>query len=83
MLGQAANYKTGISHLYSALGVACIPVALNTGAFWPRRKFLRPPGVIRLEVLSAIPAGLGRKEMFDLLVDKIESASQRLSIDVR
>jgi 1-acyl-sn-glycerol-3-phosphate acyltransferase len=78
MVGQVANYKTGISHLYTALEVACIPVALNSGALWPRRKFLRPPGTISVEVLSPIPPGLGRKEMFDLLVGKIEAASERL-----
>ena len=79
MIGQAPNYKSGISHLYTALEVACIPVALNSGAFWPRHSFLRPPGIIRLEVLSAIPPGLDRKEMLDLLIRKIEDASGRLS----
>jgi 1-acyl-sn-glycerol-3-phosphate acyltransferase len=79
MIGQAPNYKSGISHLYTALEVVCVPVALNSGALWPRRSFLRPPGVIRLEVLSPIPPGLDRKEMFDLLVDKIEDASGRLN----
>lgn len=78
MVGQAANYKTGISHLYAALQVACIPVALNSGALWPRRKFLRPPGTIVVEVLSPIPPGLDRKEMFDVLVGRIEDASERL-----
>jgi len=78
MVGQAANYKTGISHLYTALGVACIPVALNSGALWPRHTFLRPPGVISVEVLPPIPAGLDRKAMFDLLVGRIEEASARL-----
>jgi 1-acyl-sn-glycerol-3-phosphate acyltransferase len=79
MLGQAANYKTGISHLYTALNVPCVPVALNSGAFWARHTFLRPPGTIIIEALPAIPAGLHRKEMFDLLVEKIESASERLN----
>jgi 1-acyl-sn-glycerol-3-phosphate acyltransferase len=78
MIGQAANYKTGISHLYTALEVACVPVALNSGALWPRRKFLRPPGTIVVEVLSPISPGFGRKEMFDLMVGKIEDASERL-----
>jgi 1-acyl-sn-glycerol-3-phosphate acyltransferase len=78
LVGQAASYKTGISHLYTALQVACIPVALNSGALWPRRKFLRPPGVVRVEVLAPIPAGLERKEMFDRLVATIEEASDRL-----
>ena len=78
MIGQAPNYKSGISHLYTALEVACIPVALNSGALWPRHSFLRPPGIISIEVLSPIPPGLDRKEMFDLLVDRIEDASGRL-----
>jgi 1-acyl-sn-glycerol-3-phosphate acyltransferase len=81
MIGQAASYKTGISHLYTALEVACVPVALNSGALWPRRKFLRPPGTIVVEVLTPIPPGLGRQEMFDLMVDKIETASERSSSD--
>jgi 1-acyl-sn-glycerol-3-phosphate acyltransferase len=78
MIGQAANYKTGISHLYTALQVTCVPVALNSGAFWPRRKFLRPPGTIIIEVLSPIPPGIDRKEMFDLMVGRIEDASKRM-----
>jgi 1-acyl-sn-glycerol-3-phosphate acyltransferase len=78
MIGQAPNYKSGISHLYTALEVTCIPVALNSGALWPRHSFLRPPGIISLEVLAAIPPGLERKDMFDLLVSKIEDASARL-----
>ena len=78
MIGQAPNYKSGISHLYTALDVTCIPVALNSGALWPRRSFLRPPGIISIEVLAPIPPGLDRKEMFDLLVSKIEDASARL-----
>ena len=77
-VGQPASYKTGISHLYTALEVACIPVALNSGTLWPRRKFLRPPGIIRVEVLAPIPAGMDRKEMFELLVARIEEASDRL-----
>jgi 1-acyl-sn-glycerol-3-phosphate acyltransferase len=78
LIGQAPNYKSGISHLYTALEVTCIPVALNSGALWPRHSFLRPPGIISLEVLAAIPPGLERKDMFDLLVSKIEDASARL-----
>jgi 1-acyl-sn-glycerol-3-phosphate acyltransferase len=77
-VGQPASYKTGISHLYTDLQVACVPVALNSGVFWPRRKFLRPPGTIHVEILAPILPGLERKEMFDLLVSRIEEASNRL-----
>jgi 1-acyl-sn-glycerol-3-phosphate acyltransferase len=77
-VGQPPDYKTGISHLYTALGVACVPAALNSGLFWPRRSFLRPPGVITVEILPPIAAGLDRKTMFDRLVGGIEGASERL-----
>jgi 1-acyl-sn-glycerol-3-phosphate acyltransferase len=78
MVGDAPNYKSGISHLYKALNTSCVPVALNSGLLWPRRKFLRPPGVVRIEILPPIPAGLSRKEMFGRMVATIEEASQRL-----
>ena len=77
-VGDPASYKTGISHLYKDLAVACVPVALNSGMLWPRRSFLRPPGVIRMQILAAIPPGMDRKQMFDLMVDRIEGATQRL-----
>lgn len=76
--GQPADYKTGISHLYAALKVPCVPAGLNSGVLWPRRSFLRPPGVITVEVLPMIPAGLDRREMFDRLVSGIEQSSARL-----
>jgi 1-acyl-sn-glycerol-3-phosphate acyltransferase len=78
MVGQPANYKSGISHLYTALQVACFPVALNSGVLWARHTFLRPPGIICVQVLAPIPPGLDRKEMFDLLVEQIEHATGRL-----
>lgn len=77
-VGQPADYKTGISHLYSALDVPCVPAALNSGLFWPRKSFLRPPGVVTVEVLPCLPPGMERKEMFERLVRDIEGASERL-----
>jgi 1-acyl-sn-glycerol-3-phosphate acyltransferase len=79
MVGQAPKYKTGISYLYEQLGVACVPVALNSGLIWPRRSFLRPAGRIVVEILPAIEPGMPRKEMLDHLVEVIESASNRLA----
>ncbi len=78
VVGQIAAYKTGVSHLYHAIGGAFVPVALNSGLLWPRRRFLRPPGVITLEILPPIAPGLHRKDMQLRLVDGIEKASQRL-----
>ncbi len=71
-------YKPGAAALYGTLGCACLPFALNSGLYWPRRKFLRYPGTIVLEFLPLIPAGLPRKEFQHRLQDDIEAATDRL-----
>lgn len=76
--GAAPDYKPGAAALYGALAVPCVPFALNSGLFWPRRKFLRLPGTIVLEFLPAIPPGLPRKEFQERLQASIETATNRL-----
>jgi 1-acyl-sn-glycerol-3-phosphate acyltransferase len=60
-----------------------VPVALNSGLFWPRRSLLRYPGTIVIEVLDPIPAGLPRAEARKLVQDKIEAGSARLVAEAR
>jgi 1-acyl-sn-glycerol-3-phosphate acyltransferase len=76
--GSAPSYKSGVAHLYAAAGVPCLPVALNSGLFWPRRKFLRRPGTIVLEVLDPIPPGLDPGVFAERLEREIEAAQGRL-----
>ena len=78
MIGSEPTYKSGVSHLYHAIGGAFLPVALNSGRLWPRRSFLRPPGTITVEILPAMPPGLPRQDMQRLIVEQIESASLQL-----
>ena len=42
--GAEPSYKPGVAHLYAKAGVPCVPLALNSGLFWPRRSLLRRPG---------------------------------------
>jgi 1-acyl-sn-glycerol-3-phosphate acyltransferase len=76
--GAPPSYKTGIVLLYEALGVPCVPVALNSGLFWPRRTLTRRPGTIIVEILPPIPPGLPKKEFLERLEATIETASDRL-----
>ena len=55
------DYKSGVAALYEALDLPCVPLALNSGLFWPRRRFERRPGTILVEFLAPIPPGLARK----------------------
>jgi 1-acyl-sn-glycerol-3-phosphate acyltransferase len=76
--GAPPAYKYGVAHLYANLGVPCVPVAVNSGLYWPRRRFLRRPGTIVLEVLEPIPPGLPRDVFFREVQGRIEAASDRL-----
>jgi 1-acyl-sn-glycerol-3-phosphate acyltransferase len=72
------DYKTGIAQIYVDCGVTCIPVALNSGLFWPRRTFMRYPGTLVVEFLDPLPPGLPRREFIARVSTVIEDATNRL-----
>jgi 1-acyl-sn-glycerol-3-phosphate acyltransferase len=76
--GAPPEYKTGVLLLYDALDIPCVPVALNSGVFWPRRSLKRRPGTIVVEFLDPIPPGLPKAEFLKRLTDAIETACARL-----
>jgi len=76
--GAAPAYKHGVAHLYRELGVPMVPLALNSGLFWPRHGFFRHPGTLVLEFMPAIPPGLDPEEAFAEMQQAIETASERL-----
>ena len=77
-VGSQRSYQVGTAALYRQLGVPVVPVALNSGVFWGRRKFIKWPGVIDVELLPAIPPGLDRKTFMATLRERIEGATARL-----
>jgi 1-acyl-sn-glycerol-3-phosphate acyltransferase len=76
--GAPPDYQTGVALLYKTLNVPVVPVALNSGLYWPRRSFLRYPGTIIFEFLAPIPPGLDSRTFLQRLESDIESASARL-----
>jgi 1-acyl-sn-glycerol-3-phosphate acyltransferase len=72
------QYKSGIGMIYVDCGVTCLPVALNSGLFWPRRTFMRYPGTLVVEFLDPLPPGLPRKEFNTRIATGIEDATNRL-----
>ena len=79
--GAPPAYKQGFSHLYVATGATIVPLALNSGVFWPRRKFIRRPGTVVVEILPAIPPGLPRAEAQARVQAAIEESSDRLLVE--
>ena len=79
--GAPPAYHSGVAYLYRALAVPVLPVALNSGLFWPRRKFLRYPGTIVMEFLPAIPPGLDSRSFVNRLEKTVEAASDKLLVE--
>jgi 1-acyl-sn-glycerol-3-phosphate acyltransferase len=76
--GAEPIYKPGIAYLYSKADVACVPLALNSGLFWPRRSLRRVPGTIVVEAIEPIAPGLDRKAFSARLKNVLEEATARL-----
>lgn len=76
--GAAPDYKPGYVALYEALDLPTVPLALNSGVFWPRRSFWRFPGTIVVEALPALPPGMARAEFRRTLETRLEAACARL-----
>ena len=81
--GAEPRYKFGVARLYAAEGVPCVPIALNSGLFWPRRSILRLPGTVLVEILDPIAPGLDGDVFFERLQDTVESATARLIAEAK
>ncbi len=80
-VGAEPAYKWGIAEIYATLGVPVVPVAHVAGLYWPRRKFMRYPGVIHARFLPAIEPGLEKEAFMARLIAETEAATDALLIE--
>lgn len=76
--GAETDYRYGVTRMYLELNCPVVPVALDSGLFWPRRKFLRYPGTLRAQFLEPIMPGLSAKEFAAELERRIEEGCEDL-----
>ncbi len=76
-------YKAGAARIQQATGLPIVPLALNSGLFWPRGGWLKSPGKVIFEFLPPIAPGRERQELMKDLEDKLESASAALMNEAR
>jgi 1-acyl-sn-glycerol-3-phosphate acyltransferase len=81
--GEKAPYQPGITALYSSSGAPVIPVALNSGTYWPKRTFIKRPGTIVVEFLEPMPPGLDRAAFLGMLAERVDTATERLEEEAR
>jgi 1-acyl-sn-glycerol-3-phosphate acyltransferase len=68
--GQQGVYKSGGSRLAVETGAPVIPVAVTSAKCWPRRAFVKIPGVVEVSIGKPIPSA-GRKP--DELMREVET----------
>jgi 1-acyl-sn-glycerol-3-phosphate acyltransferase len=78
--GDYHAYRIGIGVLYEQLQLPIVPMALNSGLYWPRRAFLKRPGTIVVEFLPPIEPGLQRFQAMIELETRLEAATDRLMV---
>jgi len=71
--GAAPDYKAGVFPIYAELGLPVVPVALDSGLYWPKRGFCLYPGTIKCRILPPIAPGLRRREFMHKLETVIEA----------
>ena len=64
------DLKPGIYSMYKSLNKPVIPIALNSGKFWPRNNKIKS-GIIKIEFRDPIPTGLSKKEFLAKLKKEI------------
>ena len=76
--GQIGKFHPGVAAIYSQLNTTVVPVAVNSGLFWPRREFLKKTGKIIIEFLPPIEPGMDRKLFMLELQSRIKKATIKL-----
>ena len=76
--GTKTKYNPGLALIYEAVQAPVIPVALNTGYFWPKNSVKRMPGTVTIEFLPAIEAGLEKRQFMNTLQERIENVETTL-----
>lgn len=78
--GQRRDFRRGGATLAATTGFPVVPVAHNAGEYWPRRSFIKRPGVIRVVVGPVIETqGRTAEEINAEAQQWIESTMQEIS----
>lgn len=75
--GATKTYKSGVATLYSELQLPIVPLALDSGLFWPKHGPKRG-GAITFSFLPPIQPGLEPGEALTVLERRLEAETDRL-----
>jgi len=67
---EEPDLKPGIYSMYKSLNKPVVPIALNSGNFWPKNNSIKS-GTIKIEFRDPIPTGLSKQEFLNKLKKEI------------
>lgn len=75
------KYKSGLSIITQNIQNRwVVPIAINSGLFWPKNGFLKRKGTIEVHILPPIPTGkLSKEEFQEILTSRIETEETLIS----
>lgn len=77
--GERGSYKSGGTRLAIATGAPVIPVAVTSAKCWPRKAFIKHPGVVDVSIGKPIPSvGRDADELMREVETWIEAEMHRL-----
>lgn len=77
--GERGSYKTGGTRLAIATGAPVIPIAVTSAKCWPRKAFIKTPGVVDVSIGKPIPSvGRDADELMREVETWIEAEMRRL-----
>ncbi len=77
--GQPGKYKSGGTRLAVATGAPVIPIAVTSAKVWPRKAFIKRPGVVDVSIGPPIPSeGRDPEDLLREVETWIESEMRRL-----
>lgn len=75
-------YKSGFVAIATTNKLDLLPIALNSGLFWPKFSFIKKPGTIKVKILPAIKyedyKNLNKNEITKLVENAIENEQKEL-----
>ena len=76
--GDVPDYKTGIAGIYKESKIEVVPVAVNSGHYWPKNTFIKSPGKIIIKFLKPLPANLEKLEFLKKIESNIENETNKI-----
>lgn len=74
-----AAFKPGVVALYQALGIAILPVVVDSGRFWKGHESLIRPGLVTVSYLPPLAPGMPSEHIRAHLEESIYAERQRLA----